>query len=122
IIGIELWERAVTCARDNLDRAGHENAVFFSGDMRSIVESEFITTRRPLDVLVIDPPRDGCKDLLFPIKTLKPKRIVYVSCNPATQARDCRFFANQGYTLESLQPFDMFPQTSHIEVVALLNR
>jgi len=51
-----------------------------------------------------------------------PKRIVYVSCNPATQARDCRFFANQGYTLESLQPFDMFPQTSHIEVVALLNR
>lgn len=122
IIGIELWERAVICARDNLDRAGHENAVFFSGDMRSIVESEFITTRRPLDVLVIDPPRDGCKDLLFPIKTLKPKRIVYVSCNPATQARDCRFFANQGYTLESLQPFDMFPQTSHIEVVALLNR
>jgi len=51
---------------------------------------------------------------------LKPKRIVYVSCHPATQARDCRFFADHGYTLQSLQPLDMFPQTSHIEVAALL--
>jgi len=120
IFGIELWERAVTCARENLSRAGHENAVFFSGDMRSILEREFITARRPLDVLVIDPPRDGCKDISFPGKMLKPKRIVYVSCHPATQARDCRFFADHGYTLQNLQPLDMFPQTSHIEVVALL--
>ena len=120
IFGIELGERAVTCARENLSRAGHENAVFFSGDMRSILEREFITARRPLDVLVIDPPRDGCKDIPFPDKMLKPKRIVYVSCHPATQARDCRFFADHGYTLQNLQPLDMFPQTSHIEVAALL--
>ena len=120
IFGIELWERAATCARENLERAGYENAVFFSGDMQRIMEREFITARRPLDVLVIDPPRDGCKDVLFPIKTLKPKRIIYVSCHPATQARDCRFFADHGYALQNLQPSDMFPQTSHIEVVALL--
>jgi len=120
IFGIELWERAATCARENLGRAGHENAVFFSGDMRRSMEREFINTRRPLDVLVIDPPRDGCKDIPFPGKTFKPQRIVYVSCHPATQARDCRYFADHGYTLQSLQPLDMFPQTSHIEVAALL--
>jgi len=120
IFGIELSEGAATCARKNLERAGHENAVFFSGDMRMIMEKEFITARRPFDVLVIDPPRDGCKDIPIPGKTFKPKRIVYVSCHPATQARDCRYFADHGYTLQSLQPLDMFPQTSHIEVVALL--
>jgi 23S rRNA (uracil1939-C5)-methyltransferase len=120
IFGVELWEKAITCARENLVRAGFENAVFFSGDMGSILEREFIVPRRHLDVLVIDPPREGCKDLFFPSKTFRPKRIVYVSCHPATQARDCRFFADHGYTLQSVQPFDMFPQTSHIEVVALL--
>lgn len=120
VFGIELWEKAITCARENLARAGYDSAVFFSGDMGSILEREFIAPRRRLDVLVIDPPREGCKDLMFPSKDFKPKRIVYVSCHPATQARDCRFFADHGYTLQSVQPFDMFPQTSHIEVAALL--
>ena len=82
---------------------------------RNVARQQFI------DVMVLDPPRIGCPGkVLSSVNRLRPKRIVYVSCNPATQARDCRFFADHGYTLQSLQPFDMFPQTSHIEVVALL--
>ncbi len=121
VFGIELWGKAITCARENLARAGHDNADFIIGDAGEVMQSLFVARQQFLDVLVLDPPRTGCPGkVLSSVNRLRPKRIVYVSCNPATQARDCRFFANHGYTLQSLQPFDMFPQTSHIEVVALL--
>ncbi len=121
IFGIELWGKAITCARENLERAGHDNADFIIGDAGEVMQSQFVARRQFLDVLVLDPPRTGCPNkVLTSVNRLRPKRIVYVSCNPATQARDCRFLANHGYTLHDLQAFDMFPQTSHIEVVALL--
>lgn len=121
IFGIELWEKAVACARENLARAGHDNADFIIGDAGEVMQSQFVARQQFLDVLVLDPPRTGCPGkVLSSANRLRPTRIVYVSCNPATQARDCRFFADHGYTLQSLQPFDMFPQTSHVEVVALL--
>ncbi|MEI7637205.1 MAG: class I SAM-dependent RNA methyltransferase [Syntrophus sp. (in: bacteria)] len=121
VFGIELWGKAITCARENLARAGHDNADFIIGDAGEVMQSQFVARQQFLDVLVLDPPRTGCPSkVLSSVNRLRPKRIVYVSCNPATQARDCRFFANHGYTLQSLQPFDMFPQTSHIEVVGLL--
>jgi len=121
VFGIELWGKAITCARENLARAGHDNADFIIGDVGEVMQSQFVARQQFLDVLVLDPPRTGCPGkVLSSVNRLRPKRIAYVSCNPATQARDCRFFAGHGYTLQNLQPFDMFPQTSHIEVVALL--
>jgi 23S rRNA (uracil1939-C5)-methyltransferase len=73
------------------------------------------------DVVILDPPRDGCgKGVIDAVAAIRPERIIYVSCNPATQARDVRLLAERGYTLHLLQPLDMFPQTGHIEVVALL--
>jgi 23S rRNA (uracil1939-C5)-methyltransferase len=121
IFGIEERESSVACARANIDRAGYDNAAFIIGDVGEVMRSQFVAKQQSLDVLVLDPPRTGCPGkFLSSINRLKPSRIVYVSCNPTTQARDCRFFANHGYTLQSLQPFDMFPQTSHIEVVGLL--
>jgi 23S rRNA (uracil1939-C5)-methyltransferase len=104
-----------------LTRAGYENAVFTSGDVGKVLAGQFVASQQFLDVVILDPPRTGCPGkVLSCLDTLRPNRIVYVSCNPATQARDCRFFADHGYMLQDLQPFDMFPQTSHIEVAALL--
>jgi 23S rRNA (uracil1939-C5)-methyltransferase len=81
----------------------------------------FVKARQRVDCLVLDPPRAGLgPEVLSAVTQLKPFRIVYVSCNPATMARDVRFLADHGYGLKVLQPFDMFPQTSHIEVVGLL--
>ncbi len=121
IFGIELWKKAIICARENLAQAGYENADFISGDVEEVMESRFVAMEQSPDILILDPPRTGCPGkVLLSVNALKPKRIVYVSCNPATQARDCRFFAEHGYTLPCLQPLDMFPQTSHIEIVALL--
>lgn len=75
------------------------------------------------DTVLIDPPRVGCTaGTLAAIDRLRPERIVYVSCNPATQARDIRRLIDAGFSLDTLQPIDMFPQTQHIEVIALLVR
>jgi 23S rRNA (uracil1939-C5)-methyltransferase len=71
----------------------------------------------------MDPPRRGCeKDVLHAIVSMAPRRLVYVACDPATQARDVAFFVQEGYELKAVQPLDMFPQTKHIEAVALLER
>jgi 23S rRNA (uracil1939-C5)-methyltransferase len=121
ILGVELWMKAINCARDNLAKAGYDNADFIAGDVGDVMESRLIASGQSFDVLLLDPPRTGCQGkVISSIKEMKPKRIVYVSCNPATLARDCRFLAEHGYILQSLQPFDMFPQTGHTEVVALL--
>jgi 23S rRNA (uracil1939-C5)-methyltransferase len=73
--------------------------------------------------VLIDPPRTGCtKKTLARLDALKPERIIYISCNPATQARDIRYLTGRGFSLETLQPIDMFPQTKHIEVIASLIR
>ena len=79
--------------------------------------------RGTFDAVVMDPPRDGCnRAVLDAIKRFGVRRVVYVSCNPATLARDCRILAGYGYELESLKAFDMFPQTAHVESVAVLKK
>ena len=89
--------------------------------MNVLLRNEFLDRRRTANVILFDPPREGCSNgALDAAASLHPDRIVYVSCNPATQARDVRFLTGCGYVLRKLQPLDMFPQTAHVEVVALL--
>lgn len=121
VYGIEKDGEAIHCARVNHRQAGFTNAVFLRGDAGEILHKDFVEAKRPVDVLILDPPRTGCEpSLLSGIIALKPARIVYISCNPATQARDIRHLLDHGLTLKSLKPYDMFPQTAHIETVAIL--
>jgi 23S rRNA (uracil1939-C5)-methyltransferase len=121
VYGIEMDGEAIHCARRNHRQAGLPNAAFIRGDAGEILLKDFVETQRHVDVLILDPPRTGCDPaLLSGLVKLKPARIVYISCNPATQARDIRHLLDHGFTLISLKPYDMFPQTAHIEVVALL--
>ncbi len=123
LFGIEGDPEAARCAGINLRRHGLAQADFFCGDVAAVLEKEFVRRRVTADVVVLDPPRDGCGGgTLESVAALRPERIVYVSCNPATQARDVRHLSNHGYALRRLHPLDMFPQTAHIEVVALLAR
>ena len=119
--GIELAGEAVRAAKMNLMNAGIHHARFYEGDVGAVLASVFAPKRRRVDVLVVDPPRTGLGPaVLSAIAQLRPGRMVYVSCNPATMARDSRCLADYGYVLMALQPLDMFPQTSHIEAVGLL--
>ncbi len=120
LIGIEIDGEAVDCARLNMERHGIENAVFHQGDVRDVLEAEFGGKKGTIDVVVLDPPRTGCeREVLESIIGLGPARLVYVSCDPATLARDARLLADGGYELSTVKPLDMFPQTKHIESVAL---
>ncbi len=122
VFGIEQDREAVACARENLSRAGLRNASFHGGDVVEGLQ-DLLTRRVRMDVAVLDPPRTGCvRGVLDALVELAPRRIVYVSCDPATQARDARRLADRGYSLAALQPLDMFPQTSHLEVVAVLKK
>jgi len=121
VTGIEGQAGAARCARLNLDREGVTNADFVTGDVGTVLQEMFVRTGRTVDVVLLDPPRTGCeKGVLEATAALRPPRIVYVSCDPATLARDCRFLAGCGYVLQRLQPLDMFPQTAHIETICLL--
>ena len=123
LFGIEGDREAVRCAGINLRREGLGQAEFFQGDVADVLDREFLRRRMKVDVVVLDPPRDGCGgEVIEKVAAIGPERIVYVSCNPATQARDIRRLSECGYALRRLQPLDMFPQTAHIEVVALLTR
>ena len=123
IFGIETEPDAVTCARINLQEAGYNHAVFVEGDVASVMGKQMKTDMPHIDVMVCDPPRVGLNPgTLSAIIDARPARIVYVSCNPATQARDMKILADEGYDLKILQPVDMFPQTAHIEVVGLMER
>jgi 23S rRNA (uracil1939-C5)-methyltransferase len=123
LFGIEGEREAVRCARINLRREGLGQAEFFLGDVGAVLDQEFLRRRMKVDVVVADPPRDGCgAEVIERMSAIGPGRIVYVSCNPATQARDIRLLSECGYVLRRLQPIDMFPQTAHIEVVALLTK
>jgi len=121
IFGIEGDREAVRCAGLNLRGEGLMQAEVYPGDVADILENELVARGMTADVVVLDPPRDGCgKGVIDAVAAVRPERIVYVSCNPATQARDVRLLAERGYALRLLQPLDMFPQTAHIEVIALL--
>jgi 23S rRNA (uracil1939-C5)-methyltransferase len=103
-----------------MERHGIKNAVFHEGDVRDVLEREFGGGKAAIDVVVLDPPRTGCeREVLDCVIGLRPSRIAYVSCDPATLARDARQLVDGGYSLVTVRPVDMFPQTKHIEAVAL---
>ncbi len=120
VIGIEYVEDAVVDARMNAQENGITNTEFHAGDMKDILSDDFIARNGKPDVIITDPPRAGMhKDVVEVILSAQPNRIVYVSCNPATQARDLELMKDS-YEVQVIQPVDMFPQTSHVECVALL--
>jgi len=122
LLGIEGDPEAVRCARINLNREGLPQARSIHGDVADVLR-EFVLSGMKADLIALDPPREGCgAGVLEGMAALHPERIVYISCNPATQARDVRLLAGHGYGLRLLRPLDMFPQTAHIEVAALLTR
>ncbi len=122
LIGVEIVPKAIEDAKKNAKANSIENARFICGDAAKAAEtlrSEGLTP----DVIIIDPPRKGCdKSLIKTISDFNPKRVVYVSCDPATLARDLAVFAELGFKAQEITPVDMFPRTAHVEAVALLSR
>ena len=117
VLGIEENRMAVGDAQFNAERNGVKNCRFIQGR----VEDVFLDWKRETpDLIVLDPPRTGCKAILDHVVSWKPKKIIYVSCEPTTFARDLRLFSERGYFLQRLSLIDMFPQTFHMEVVGLL--
>lgn len=122
VIGIEYVEDAISDAKANSKCNGIENTLFYAGDMKDILTDEFVKQHGKPDVIITDPPRAGMHpDVIQTILRAAPKRIVYVSCNPATQARDLEVL-NEQYQVEAVQPVDMFPHTPHVENVVLLEQ
>ncbi len=122
VIGIEYVPEAIEDARINASINGIENTLFFAGDMKDILNCDFVNQYGRPDVIITDPPRAGMHDdVIDAILFAEPDRIVYVSCNPATQARDLNLL-DVKYRLEKVQPVDMFPHTHHVENVVLLKR
>ena len=120
VIGVESVPEAIADAKENAHTNQIYNVDFFVGDMKNIFNEEFITKHGTPDVIITDPPRDGMhKDVIAQILRIAPKRVVYVSCNSATQARDLALM-DPMYKVVKIRPVDMFPQTYHIENVALL--
>ena len=122
VIGIEYVPEAIADARINAANNNISNAEFFAGDMKDILTREFIAESGHPDVIITDPPRAGMhEDVVNAILFAAPERIVYVSCNPATQARDIGLLS-QNYKVTRVQPVDMFPHTHHVENVVLLEK
>ena len=128
LIGIEIIESAVLCARENAREANINNAKFYTGDA-SNTEKLLDNAERELGrkinptIVVLDPPRAGCDEKLINyVASLSPKRIVYISCNPTTLARDAAQFKKLGYICGEVTPFDLFPMTGHVESVVCLTR
>ena len=122
VIGIEYVPEAIEDAKVNSEVNGIENTLFFAGDMKDILTDEFIAEYGRPDVIITDPPRAGMHpDVVKTILNAAPDRIVYVSCNPATQARDLQAM-DADYQVAEVQPVDMFPHTPHVENVVLLTK
>ena len=122
VIGIEYVPEAIEDARENSRINGIDNTLFYAGDMKDILNRDFIAKHGRPDVIITDPPRAGMhSDVIDVILFAAPKRVVYVSCNPATQARDLQML-DKDYQVTAVQPVDMFPHTQHVENVVLLER
>jgi len=122
VVGIEYVPEAIEDAKVNARENGIDNAEFFAGDMKDVLNAEFIAAHGQPDIVVLDPPRAGIHpDVAQVLLACAPQRMVYVSCNPATQARDLSVFAPQ-YDILHVQPVDMFPHTTHVENVVSLVR
>jgi 23S rRNA (uracil1939-C5)-methyltransferase len=128
VIGVEAVEAMVLRGRENAERLGITNAKFIAANLADLTHTLWQGLggqERPIDAVLLDPPRDGAKEVVTAIKCwtesgqLSPKRLVYVSCNPATLARDAAILAEAGYELDAAGILDMFPHTSHVESMAL---
>lgn len=122
VIGIEYVEAAIEDARLNASINNINNTLFYAGDMKDILNDEFIQRHEKPDVIITDPPRAGMhEDVINMLLRLEAEKVVYVSCNPATQARDVSLLSEK-YRVDRVQPVDMFPQTYHVENVVLLTK
>lgn len=122
VVGIEYVPEAIADAKLNSKVNGIDNTIFFAGDMKDVLTDGFIAEHGRPDVMIIDPPRAGMhEDVVNVILNARPERIVYVSCNPATQARDLALM-DEFYRVEEVQPVDMFPHTHHVENVVRMTR
>lgn len=122
VLGVEIVPQAIEDAKRNAELNGFTNTYFEAGPAEVIIP-KWYKEGKTADVLVVDPPRKGCDEaLLNTIIEQRPKRVVYVSCNPATLARDLRILEDGGYKTKEIQPVDMFPQTTHVETVVLMSR
>ncbi|MFO1390371.1 23S rRNA (uracil(1939)-C(5))-methyltransferase RlmD [Cellvibrio sp.] len=122
VIGIEAVESMVQRGRENASKSGITNVQFMAADLSKMSEHRLNQTCGKVDAVLLDPPRDGAKEIVEKLPQLSPKRIVYVSCNPATLARDAKILTSAGYQLDSVGVLDMFPHTSHVESMALFVR
>lgn len=122
VVGIEYVPEAIEDAKLNSRVNGIDNTLFYAGDMKDILTNDFVARHGVPDVMIIDPPRAGMhEDVVNVILNAEPRRIVYVSCNPATQARDLQLLDGK-YKVVEIQPVDMFPHTQHVENVVALER
>ncbi|MCH4552750.1 23S rRNA (uracil(1939)-C(5))-methyltransferase RlmD [Aestuariibaculum lutulentum] len=122
VVGVEAVPDAILAAKENAERNNITNCEFFVGDMKNVFNQHFINTHGVPDIIITDPPRDGMhKDVVQQILNIAPKRVVYVSCNSATQARDLALMDDM-YKVVKTQAVDMFPQTFHVENVVLLEK
>lgn len=120
VVGIEYVEEAIADARINAQINNIDNATFYAGDMAKVLDDAFIVENGTPDIIVTDPPRAGMADkVIEQLKKIKAKKIIYISCNPATQARDLQLL-NDFYEVVAVQPVDMFPHTQHVENIASL--
>jgi len=123
VYGVEIVPDAIKNAKENAKVNNIENTEFFVGKAEDVITEQFNNNKIKPDIIVVDPPRKGCdKKLLDTMIKMSPKKIIYVSCDPATLARDVKVLVENGYLLEVVQPVDMFPQTVHVETVVLMSR
>jgi len=120
VYGVEIVPQAIDNAKENAKLNGIRNAAFIVGESETVIP-EMYGRGIKADVIVVDPPRKGCDErLLDVIAQMRPEKVVYVSCNPATLARDLKYLSERGYQVKEIQPVDMFPQTVHVEAIVLM--
>ena len=120
VYGVEIVEQSIINARENADKNNINNTEFFAGKAEVIVPKLYKQNIKA-DIVIVDPPRKGCeKEVIDTIISMSPKKVVYVSCNPSTLARDVKLLENSGYKLEKVQPVDQFPWTVHVESIILM--
>ena len=122
VVGIDSVKEAIESAKENVKENNISNCSFYTGDMKEIFSEEFIEKNGNPDIIITDPPRDGMhKKVVAQILNIMPRKIIYVSCNSATQARDINLMKDR-YSVTHIQPVDMFPQTHHVENIVVLEK
>ena len=123
VYGVEIVPQAIDDARENAKLNGLDNVEFFVGKAEEVLPEQYEKNKVYADVIVVDPPRKGCDEqCLNTIVTMAPKRVVYVSCDSATLARDLKMLCEKGYEVEKVRCCDMFGWTTHVETVIALHR